>query len=116
VVVRRGGTKLGCLFTVLLLGSIGYFGVNTGKHYWRFIEFRDRMQTEVRYGSHKPDSLIIQRLRMSADSLGLPESARNVTVRRANNIIFINADYYEHVEFPGFVKEIHFAPSAMGPF
>jgi hypothetical protein len=39
-----------------------------------------------------------------------------VSVRRANNILFIRADYYETVEFPGFVKEIHFSPSAMGPF
>jgi hypothetical protein len=116
VVSRRGGSKLGCLVSILVVASIGYFGINTGKHYWRYLQFRDRMHTEVRFSAHKPDSLIIGRLRLAADSLGLPESARNVTVRRANRIIFINADYYEYVEFPGFVKEIHFAPSAMGPF
>jgi hypothetical protein len=116
VVARPGGTRLGCLASLIIVGSICYFGVNTGQHYWRYVEYRDRMQTEVRYGAHKPDSLIIQRLKAAADSLGLPESAQNVTVRRANNILFIHADYYEHVEFPGFIKEIHFTPSAMGPF
>ena len=116
MVNRRGGTKLGCLATIVILGSIGYFGVNSGKHYWRYVEFRDRMHTEARYNARKPDSVIIARLKSAADSLGLPESAKNIIVRRANNILFISADYYEYVEFPGFVKEMHFAPSAMGPF
>lgn len=100
----------------VVVGAICYFGVNIGIHYWRYVEFRDRMQTEVRYGSHKADSLIVQRLRSVVDSLGLPQSAKNVLVRRANNILFISADYYEHIEFPGFVREMHFAPQAMGPF
>jgi hypothetical protein len=116
VVNRPGASKLGCLAMIIVVGSVVYFGVNIGKHYWRYVEFRDRMHTEVRYGAHKPDSLIIARLRASADSLGLPAGARQVIVRRANNILFIQADYYEHIEFPGFVKEIHFAPQAMGPF
>jgi hypothetical protein len=116
MVNRNGATKLGCLFSLMIVAAILYFGVNIGTHYWRYVEYRDRMQTEVRYGSHKPDSLIVARLRAVADSLGLPDAAKNVSVRRANKVLFINADYYEHVEFPGFVKEIHFAPSAMGPF
>jgi hypothetical protein len=116
VVSRPGASKLGCLATIIVLGSVIYFGVNIGKHYWRYVGFRDRMQTEVRYGARKPDSLIVARLRAAADSLGLPEGAKHIIVRRANNILFIQADYYEQVEFPGFVKEIHFAPQAMGPF
>jgi len=100
----------------VVVAAIIYFGVNIGKHYWRYVEYRDRMQTEVRYGAHKPDSAIVARLRASADSLGLPQGAQNVIIRRANNILFIQADYYIHIEFPGFVKEMHFAPQAMGPF
>jgi hypothetical protein len=116
VVNRPGAGKLGCLAMIIVVGSVFYFGINIGKHYWRYVEYRDRMQTEVRYGAHKPDSMIVARLRASADSLGLPEAAKRVIIRRANNILFIQADYYEHIEFPGFVKEMHFAPQAMGPF
>jgi hypothetical protein len=101
---------------LLVVAAVGYFGVNTGQHYLRYYKFRDRMQNEVRLSAHKPDSAIISRLRAAADSLGLPPAAHRVHIRRANNILFIYADYYEQVEFPGFVREIHFAPQAMGPF
>ena len=54
-------------------------------------------------------------LRASADSLGLPESAGKVSIRRTERSITIESEYYETVELPMFVREIHFAPRAEGP-
>jgi hypothetical protein len=116
MVARRGGMKLGVLATFIFIGALGYFGVNIGKHYWRYVRFQDRMEQQVRFSASRPDSVIRARLQAVVDSLGLPESARNIRVRRAEHLLFIYADYVEIIEFPGFAKEIHFAPKAVGPY
>ncbi len=116
MVKRRGTTSLGCLFTLLVIATVVYFGVTIGKPFWQYVQFKDAMVQEARFASHRTDAVIRRRLREKAIELGLPESAANVRVRRANGIIFIFTEYYEHVELPGFVREFYFAPHAQGPF
>jgi hypothetical protein len=115
MVIRRATTKLGCLAWLVVMGGIGYFGVTLGKHYWRFVEFRNAMETEAQYASHRTDDNIRARLQALVDSLGLPASARNISVRRTSTFILISTHYYIGIELPGFVKEIEFAPKALGP-
>ena len=114
--VRKGVSKVGCLFVVLVLAATVYFGEKVGHAVWNYYIYRDRMVTEARFASHRTDAAIKRRIAAFADSLGLPESARNVIVRRGPNSIFIFAEYYEHIELPGFVREFHFTPSATGSF
>ena len=45
-----------------------------------------------------------------ADSLGLPEVAGRVLVRRSADSLVISSDWSEHVELPLFVHEFHFSP------
>jgi hypothetical protein len=116
MVIRRGVTALGCLVMIVIVAAIGYFGANVGRPYLRYYRFKDAMQVEARFAAQRTDAVIRRRLRALADSLRLPEGARNITVRRANSIIFIYTEYYEQVEFPGFVKEVYFSPQAQGPF
>jgi hypothetical protein len=115
MVNRRGGTKLGCLATLIVVGAVGYFGFTIGKQYLRYYQFKDAMEQQAHFAASRSDAVILGRLRALVDSLGLPESAKNISVRRANNVIFIYTNYYVPIEFPGYVKEIHFAPQAMGP-
>ena len=65
---------------------------------------------------HRSDALIKKRLQIYADSLGLPEAARKVSVRRRTGTIHIWAEYYEIIEFPGFVREKHFHPEVVATF
>ena len=116
MVNRRGGTKLGCLATLLFVGAIGYFGVTIGRHFLHNYQFKDAMEQEAHFAASHSDSVILGHLRSLVDSLGLPGSAKNISLRRANNVIFMYTHYYVVIEFPGFVREIHFAPQAMGPF
>jgi hypothetical protein len=54
--------------------------------------------------------VIVAHLRAKADSLGLPEAAQRIHIRRTQSkTIFIWSDYIETVEFPGFVRDIEFA-------
>src|SRR5882762_5702037 len=100
MVNRRGASKLGCLFTLLILAAIGYFGVNVGKHMWNYYVFKDAMQEEAHFAANRTDAVIKRRLQALVDSLGLPESAKNIRIKRSGKVILIFTEYYEHIEFP----------------
>lgn len=113
---RAGKGALGSIFTVVLLGAIAYFGWNIGNSYWQFYQFQDRMRQEARFAAQRSDILIKKRLQTYADSLRLPEAARKVTVRRRAGTISIWAEYYVNIEFPGYVREVHFRPEVVATF
>ncbi|MFI5257654.1 MAG: hypothetical protein ACHQRK_10365 [Gemmatimonadales bacterium] len=113
---RRGGSSLGCLFTLLVLAAIVYFGVNIGEVYFRFYQYQDAMRQEVRFAAHNNDAVILRHLREQADSLGLPEAAGLVTLQRDGRHIELESEYYEHVELPLTVRDLHFNPHAEGIF
>jgi hypothetical protein len=112
----RGASTLGCLFTLLVVCAIVYFGINIGRVYWRFYEYQDDMRQEVRFASQHTSDQIIAALRASADSLQLPEGAGKISIRRNDRSISIEADYYENVELPMYVRELHLHPHAEGKF
>jgi hypothetical protein len=112
---RRGASKIGCLFSLLIAVAVVYFGINVGRVYWRFYQYRDDMRQEVRFASQRTNDQILAHLRASADSLGLPEAAGKITIRRTERLISIESDYYELVELPLYVREVHFNPRAEGP-
>lgn len=111
---RRGAGKLGCLFTLLVLVTIGYFAFNIGEVYVRYYAYQDAIEQEVRFAGTRTDDAIRHRLVAIADSLGLPEEAGHVQLRRSGSRISISADYAEHVELPLFVRPFRFRPSAEG--
>ena len=111
---RRGASSLGCLFTLLLVTAAVYFGINVAEVYWRFYQYEDDMRSMARFAANAPSDTIVARLRASADSLGLPRDAARVIVRRNDAKVILESDYYEHVELPGYIREIHFHPRAEG--
>jgi hypothetical protein len=102
------------LFTLLLVTAAVYFGVNVAEVYWRFYEYQDDMRSLARFNSNSVADSIVTHLRASADSLGLPSDAGRVIVRRTDSRITLESDYYERVELPGYVRDIHFHPRAEG--
>ena len=115
VIHRRGASKLGCLFGLLIAAAALYFGVNIGQVYWRFYQYEDDMRQQVRFAKSRTDEQIATHLRAKADSLGLPEDAKVIQFRRDPNKISIVAAYSEHIELPMFVREFSFRPHAEGP-
>lgn len=114
--VRHGRGALGCLVMLLIVAAVGYFAVNAGEVYFRFYQFQDAMKQEVRFAAHNSDAVILRHLRAQVDSLGLPESAGEVSLQRDGRHIEIESEYYEHIEMPLFVREVHFNPRASGLF
>jgi hypothetical protein len=113
-VVRRrlGRSNFGCLLSLLLSVTAVYFAVNVGEPYLRYFRFVDGMKQEARFSARFTDDEIQRRLSALADSLGLPEAAGKVRVRRASNRISLSSSYYERVEMPLIVRDILFTPQA----
>lgn len=108
---RRGATKLGCLFSLLLLSAVAYFGVNIGEVYFRYFRFRDAIRQEARFASRSSDDAIRRRLRSAAERLDLPERAGIIHIRRSPQLITIWSEYEERVELPLFVHDLQLRPT-----
>lgn len=107
---RRGTGRAGCLVMLLAVAALGYFGLGIGQVYWNYYQYRDRMQQEARFAASRTDGVIKRRMALFADSLGLPEGAKQVRVRRASKHIYIWTEYYENIELPFLSKELLLAP------
>ena len=116
VAARRGASSMGCLFSLLIVAVVVYFGINIGEKYWRFYQFQDDMKQEVRFASHSETKAILARLRARADSLDLPDDARAITIKRNAAEISIDAEYTEKLELPMYAREVVFKPHAEGKF
>jgi hypothetical protein len=113
VVTRASGrSRLGCLAALLLATAGLYFGINVVEIYWKHYRYRDAMQNEARFAHLRGDQTIAERLAAVAESLGLPEEARQVQIQRDASArrISIRAEYSRLVELPGWVRSFHFAP------
>jgi hypothetical protein len=115
VTLRSGASSLGCLFTLLVIAAAVYVGLGVGGKYWRYYQFEDDVRQEVRFAAHTQNDTILNHLRASADSLGLPDDARDITIRRNAKMISIDCEYDDRVELPGYSRAIHFHPHAEGP-
>jgi hypothetical protein len=113
---RAGRSSLGCLVTLLLVVAAGYFAVNVGEVYLRYFRFHDSMVQNARFAAHFDDAAIRNNLKLAADTLGLPPAARLVQVYRRGRHITISVDYYDRVELPMLVREIHFQPRVESSF
>ena len=116
VTYGRGASTLGCLFSLLVVVAIAYFGVNIGAPYWRYYQFRDALQQEARFAERKSDTEIVTTLRLKADSLALPPQAHRINVRRTQGDIVIWTEYAETIDFPFVTREITFRPLAQRAF
>lgn len=113
---RRGASRMGCLVYLLIVSAIMYFGVQAGEVYWRYLQYKDAMDQEVRFRGFLPDSRIKTNLLNVADSLGLPEDAGVVSITRKDGRITVEAHYEETIELPGYRREVHFEPRASSTY
>jgi hypothetical protein len=74
------------------------------------------MAQNARFAAHFDDDAIRNNLSLAADTLDLPVGAHRVQIHRRGHTITISADYYERVELPLYVREIHFEPRVESTF
>jgi hypothetical protein len=112
VTSRRAASTMGCLFAMLVVVAVVYFGVNVGVPYLRYYQFRDAMEQETRFAERKSDAEILRTLRLKADSLSLPLEAQRIHIRRTPVQITIWTKYTVTIEFPFIERDIAFQPVA----
>ena len=114
---RRGASSTGCLFSLLILVAVLYYGVNIGEVYFRYYRLLDEMQTQAQLAAALDDGTIRRRIQATAQDIGLPDQAQSIRIiRRASpREIAIEAEYSETIHLPLFTHTFTFHPKATQP-
>lgn len=111
---ERGGSKFGCLGTLVVLVVMIYLGILFGRPWFRYQRWNDEIRTVAGFATALSDSAIRVRLEAQADSLRLPTTAkRKLTLKRLTNParIEIRSEYSEKVVVPFLgTKTLNFTP------
>lgn len=99
---RRGASALGCLFAILIVVAVLYYGLDVGRIYWNFYKLKDEMETSARFAQTRTDADIMKHLGGIAQDLGLPPEARRFVITRTKNppVVTIKTEYRVEVDLP----------------
>lgn len=111
---RRGGSRLGCLFSLALFIGALYYGVHIGQVYVRYYQLLDEMQSQAEMAPSLTDAVIRRRILDRIEELGLPEEASNLTVHRTARPpqITIETEYSETLHLLFISPTFHLHPRA----
>ncbi len=108
----RGTSRLGCVIQLAILVGFIYFGIYSGQDLLDYYRLRDAMKQEGRFATLRSDAQIKDRLRLFADSVGLPAEAQNINIVRDENTIHIWTEYDQPLRLPFDIKKsVHLRPS-----
>jgi hypothetical protein len=99
---------------MLILGAAGYAGIQFGEVYLRYYQFRDAMTQDVHFADRLSDDDIRKHLRAFADSIGLPDDARRIGIRRHPHSITVWSEYEETVDLKVLHRVIPFTITVEG--
>lgn len=118
---EAGKARLGCLFGLLLLAAVVYYGFQYFEVRYRFYRMQDEVRNNATFAPTLSDDVIRRRLVARADTLGIPIARKDWTIRRTREPreIFIHGAYDDSVviELPGYTKvfRFRFEPQARVP-
>ncbi len=109
---KRGVTRIGCLFSVLMMVAVTYFGLPIAGMYVRYYRMENEMQTQARFAPSIDDGTIRRRLLQTIDNLRLPAQARQLRIRRIARPreIIISTSWEESIVLPFYTRVHRFAP------
>ncbi len=109
---ERGAARTGCLFLVLVVVAVVYFGHPIASMYIRYYRLENEMQTQARFAPSIDDGAIRRRLLQTIDDLGLPLEARRLRIRRISRPreIIISTSWEETIVLPFYTRVQRFAP------
>ena len=109
---KRGVTRIGCLFSILMMVAVTYFGLPIAGMYVRYYRMENEMQTQARFAPSIDDGTIRRRLLQTIDNLRLPAQARQLRIRRIARPreIIISTSWEESIVLPFYTRVHRFAP------
>ncbi len=114
---RRGKSRLGCIFTLFLIAAGIYVGIPIGSTYLKYWRLEQEMRTQARVAPSIDDVTIVRRVRRKIDELGLPEEAKQISVRRTLRPprIVIKTSYDVTIELLFYVRTFTLNPRVENP-
>ena len=100
---RRGGSRFGCLFPLVLLVLLCYLGLKFGRPWFANEQFQDEIASAAKFATTLSDSAMRVRINARADSLRLPKAARgNLRITRLLDPqrILIETEYEQVIVLP----------------
>jgi hypothetical protein len=109
--VSRG--RLGCLFSLLLVVTVVYYGLPVVRLYFDYYRLVDEMRTNARFANTMTDDEMVRRLRLTVDELDLPSDAKRFVIQRSKSppTVAIRTQYREFIELPFHRRAITFRPA-----
>jgi hypothetical protein len=110
----RGVSSLGCLFSLLLVAVVFYYGIDVGRVYWNYYALLDKMKVTARFAQTQTDEQILRSLQGTVDELGLPDQAKRFVIKRTPSppTIRIRTEYTVEVALPFTVHVFTMKPEA----
>lgn len=112
---RRGGSTLGCLFSLALFVAALYYGIHIGQVYLRYRLLLDDMRSEARLAANLTDDAINRKLIAQADSLLGQSPVFDISRGGHPSRITIEAQYADSVDLPFFKHRFILRPRAEEP-
>ena len=82
---KRGASSLGCLFGIMVIVALLYYGLDIGRTYWKYYHLKDEMETSARFASTQGDDVILKHLIGVAQDLVLPAEAQRFVIVRSQH-------------------------------
>mgnify|MGYP001337950449 CR=1 FL=1 len=110
----RGASSLGCLFSILMLMAILYYGLDIGRTYWNYYKLIDEMDNSARFAETTTDDQILKHLVGIAQDLGLPPEAQRFTIKRSEHprVVVISTRYTVTIVLPFKQKQVVLTPAS----
>jgi hypothetical protein len=115
VVSRLGGALSGCLVWGVLLVVGVYAGSEIGAPYYRYYRYGDVLEQQAHFATIRSDSAMMRAIWATADSLGLPDAAYQVNIRRGSNRVHLTTAYDDAWAVPGYRRTVHFQLDQSAP-
>ena len=109
---ERGASRVGCLFFLMVVVAVGYWGVPIASTYVRLYRFKSEMQSQARFAPSIDDGTIRRRLVQKIEALGLPDEARRIQILRVTTPreIQISTSWEVDIVLPFFTQTITLSP------
>ena len=115
---ERGAGRSGFIFALALFGLFVYMAIKFVPVYINAYVFEDTLREEARFAAVTRDlteAQLVNRILAKANDLDLPVSAKELSVRRTQTQIHIQATYMVPVETPFFTYRWNFRQEGTAP-
>jgi hypothetical protein len=109
---ERGASRVGCLFFLMVVVAVGYWGVPIAGTYVRLYRFKSEMQSQARFAPSIDNGTIRRRLVQKIEALGLPDEAQRIEIVRVTTPreIHISVSWEEDIVLPFYRRTITLSP------